>query len=288
MTDFFNRLAGRSMGITQVVQPRIRSRFAAPVREDADTEVVRETWMGQSEEFPVATRLHDERDRGHSLPRLHGQDALLQTESRAATRVVAADGVESEGAAVQGGREPVRAETLPAGSRGQMNTIETELEVVSSRAALSMEFPAVPLLEMLDARRTERPVEADGHVEPARQLHTAIPAPSSLTPPAHDLRRPPLDMRSATRRSDQENPSRGASLSLPLDEAAPARRAQGHLVRDLELGAPPAPEIHVSIGRIEVRAMPPPAAQLPRARPPSVGPALSLEAYLQKRLEGSR
>ncbi len=202
------------MEVTRVVQPRIRSRYAAPLRGDADTEVVRESGMEQSEALPVATRLHDERRRGHSSPSPpHAQDALPQTESRAATRVVAADGVESEGATVQGGREPVRAERLPVGSRRQMNTIEARVEVLGSEATPTAETPAVALV----ALQTERPAGPAAHGEPAQQIHAAIPAPSPLTPPAHDLQQPPLDARSATRRSDQENPSRSASLSLPLD-----------------------------------------------------------------------
>jgi hypothetical protein len=196
---------------------------------------------------------------------------------------VAADGVESEGAAVQDGLNPVRAESLPAGSRTRSNAIEARLEVPGPEAVASAEWPAA---QVLDARQTERPAEADARVEPNRRVRAAIAAPSPLAPIAPDIQQPPLNSLGATRQNNQENPARVASP--PLGEPAPPRRAAEHLARDLELDAAPAPEIHVSIGRIEVRAMTQPLVQPPRARPPSAGPALSLEAYLQKRLEGSR
>ena len=49
-----------------------------------------------------------------------------------------------------------------------------------------------------------------------------------------------------------------------------------------------APTIRVTIGRIDVRAVMPPAPPAPRSRPSRPGPTLSLEDYLQQRREGRR
>jgi hypothetical protein len=48
------------------------------------------------------------------------------------------------------------------------------------------------------------------------------------------------------------------------------------------------PAIRVTIGRIDVRAVMPPAPPAPRSRPSRPGPTLSLKDYLQQRREGRR
>jgi hypothetical protein len=50
----------------------------------------------------------------------------------------------------------------------------------------------------------------------------------------------------------------------------------------------PTPTIKVTIGRIEVRAIMPPAPPAPRTKPARTGPTLSLEDYLKQRNEGRR
>jgi len=49
-----------------------------------------------------------------------------------------------------------------------------------------------------------------------------------------------------------------------------------------------APTIQVTVGRIEVRAITPPAPPAPRTKPARPGPALSLVDYLKQRSEGRR
>src|SRR5262245_56276889 len=129
MTDFFSRLAGRSMGVTRVVQPRIRSRYAAPVPEDADTQLVREAGSArsaglsvreagseQSGGLPVAARLQDDRPRGHSSSPSYARDAVPLTEPRKASRPVPAGSVESGRSAVRDVPESVPADPAPFSS----------------------------------------------------------------------------------------------------------------------------------------------------------------------------
>jgi hypothetical protein len=52
-------------------------------------------------------------------------------------------------------------------------------------------------------------------------------------------------------------------------------------------GATEATTIHVSIGRVEVRATPPPAAARPRSQP-AAAPVMSLDEYLRQRAAGGR
>ena len=88
---------------------------------------------------------------------------------------------------------------------------------------------------------------------------------------------------------------RGASLSRPTVARPGSRipattaRARG-IERTVDLPNEPtseAPIVRVTIGRIEVRAVPAPAAP---ARKPSraSGPKLTLDAYLKSRKEGTR
>lgn len=53
----------------------------------------------------------------------------------------------------------------------------------------------------------------------------------------------------------------------------------------VEPSSPP-PNIRVTIGRVEVRAIMPPEPKAPPAKPSRPGPALSLDDYLKQRNEG--
>jgi hypothetical protein len=68
-------------------------------------------------------------------------------------------------------------------------------------------------------------------------------------------------------------------LTTPVASSAPAAPA-----------APPTPvpEIRVTIGRIEVHALMPPAPPAQRSKPPRSAPLLSLDDYLKQRQEGRR
>jgi hypothetical protein len=117
-------------------------------------------------------------------------------------------------------------------------------------------------------------------------------APVAATPPIGEVPRRPLDESIPV-----PAPVAAAVLppvAIPEAPAAPgtagptpvavpaAARAEddGPLLGRRE---PPAPVVRVTIGRIEVRAVAPPAPA-PRAKPP--GPRLTLESYLRARSEG--
>jgi hypothetical protein len=69
-----------------------------------------------------------------------------------------------------------------------------------------------------------------------------------------------------------------AARPAALDAAAGKLNAQQE--------PPPAPTIHVTIGRIEVRATPAPSSALPSR--PKPAPTMSLDDYLRQRNGGSR
>ncbi len=76
-----------------------------------------------------------------------------------------------------------------------------------------------------------------------------------------------------------QTPPVPASLALqaaPPPQLAPASQA------------PPVPTIRVTIGRVEVRAVMPPAPPPPARLPAATGLTLSLDDYLKQRKEGGR
>ncbi len=70
----------------------------------------------------------------------------------------------------------------------------------------------------------------------------------------------------------------------PRRETAPVIRATARVESTRAVLPPTPPTIHVTIGRVEVRATPPVTAAKPLARP--AGPRLSLDDYLRSRGEG--
>jgi hypothetical protein len=75
-----------------------------------------------------------------------------------------------------------------------------------------------------------------------------------------------------------------------ISPAAPqARTMTDQFAAEPPVGTPapqPAPTVHVTIGRIEVRAITPPAPPAPSAAPPKPSRRLSLDDYLKQRAEG--
>jgi hypothetical protein len=165
------------------------------------------------------------------------------------------------------------------------------------RASTEIRSPVELAAPAIDPRPTVNPVTARAATEatPALQpqLHSrpALVTPSSSEPmPADAIRNRPRALRSekgmeltpGERESHRKLTSgrdvRAISprpVSLRFD--APAQRP----------GSPPvAPTINVTIGRIEVRATPPPRAPAPAPRPPA--PVMSLDEYLRQRAGGNR
>jgi hypothetical protein len=75
---------------------------------------------------------------------------------------------------------------------------------------------------------------------------------------------------------------RPAVPTVPQVFPAPSRSERAANSRALRGDASPR-AIHITIGRIEVRAVHPPPEPLPQQRPAPVSPKISLEEYLKQR-----
>lgn len=120
-------------------------------------------------------------------------------------------------------------------------------------------------------------------VPPRHETHLAKPhrdtderlRPSTPLDTVREMR-PATESESRRGRSEADAPHRIRPLPPPPVAALPPRRAQAPTAP----AAQSKPAVHISIGRIEVRAVPPPPAPAaPAAAPPATG--LSLADYLR-------
>jgi len=131
-----------------------------------------------------------------------------------------------------------------------------------------------------DAGATHEPPRAR-NAQPPRARNVQPPrADSLLTGPAPTAVDPPLVQASV--------PLLPSGPRLPVPPALLARsQAAPRALQSNGLAAPPPAPVHVTIGRVEVRATSP-AADRPPARRPPAGPRMTLEKYLNGQRGGSR
>jgi hypothetical protein len=120
---------------------------------------------------------------------------------------------------------------------------------------------------------------------PPATMAAASPTGSSPTvdpPPAPASRRPPVEADSSSRVVSTPSPRSRRPVLEPVPDRRPAPPAAPAAAVERERPAPrEQPTIHVSIGRVDVRAVVAPA--VPSARPAPAVPRLSLEDYLRGR-----
>jgi hypothetical protein len=269
MSDLFTALAQEAAGVAMAVAPRGRSRFEAP-----------------------------------SLP------LNLASESEG---IAAPDGPLPRAASPQPGlrgqaQESAAAQSLPQAppifSREHIHRIEVEDEIVS-RIELRDETVGAgreAAWEMSEPMR-EAPEAARAALElvfePAKTAF-ALPIPATTVEPVrsaairedaagHAMAEPPMQAPAAPQRHmplQVEMLAPRVAESVKPDSVARARGepARAQPLPALRRPAQSPPAVHVTIGRVEVRAVtPPPAARSAPASPKPVKPAMSLADYLDQR-----
>ena len=288
MSDFFLRLAARSLDSPPAALPRIASRFATPGWDrspQVDTPFAASAEAEQPPPPPAAERpRHDRTMLAASPPptaMVHDRPATSSPRrSQFGSHIFAVDA------------ENVARKTTNARASGEMtsdshtglNAIESRREALASGPERSAQFVPASLSGIRAADRVDPFPEAGGPFALAEQAGTA---PVSTSRPWNEARDASSDIARVTPWSTDEAPAGLARATLDVSEPARSRPATPDRVGAMP-HTPPAPEIHVSIGRIEVRAVIAPVAATPSPRRAATGPALSLEAYLRERQEGSR
>ncbi len=281
MSDFFARLAARARDPGDVVQPRVPSRFETPELRTPDAP-------------------------GTSLDVATEHEPLRPSPSRSARGARADDGIATH--ASRPAAPPVAAEApvSPATVDAQP-AAQAPRELISRVAAVPADSPpavvpaAVPdLAPAAAALRADRRVEPHAEpspshvVEPLVRRAPAPPAPVVEDPPRRQVARGRDE--GIPERVVLPNTDRGVPDIPPVAARVLAAPAAPAIVPRVVRAAPerPAPPslalatettVHVSIGRIEVRATPQPAEQR-RERVPS--PVMSLGDYLNSRAERAR
>ena len=280
MSDFFLRLAARSLESTPGALPRIASRFETP------------GW-GRSPQAETGFAASSASEERASAPRV--VVAALRKDGEARDASLPSEGMRLDGAATLS-PSASRAFAL---DRGNMARKDDPHATASD--GVSYDSSAAP-----DANEGGREAETFGSRRPGQLAH----APLAASPGAGQFMSAESQGPVASSRQTGRTSTAPPLMSRPWDEAnnasddiarvPPPRRDEAALARVAPKAgahAPdptrtafdthPAPEIHVTIGRIEVRAVTAPVTPSARPRPP-IGAALSLEAYLRGRQEGSR
>jgi hypothetical protein len=146
--------------------------------------------------------------------------------------------------------------------------------------------PSHPPIGMIESAGAEPPRATGDNREFADPPPDLIPGTHRRRPPQAPapLKRAPVEVQPAAISRAQPAPAIGTRRDArgPLADRSQQRRS----VSAFESGPTP-PTVHVHIGRVEVRAMMPPAASSqPAARPPAPRP--TLEDYLSGRKGGSQ
>jgi hypothetical protein len=163
-------------------------------------------------------------------------------------------------------RSPGEGQAAPAGREG-FHTLPAAAQVESARE----DSP-----KGIGQREIAKPFKPEAAARTAR-TGTLPPLPASLQPiqPLEEPAAEPLPL-----------PSRPILTRLASPEANSAKTAAAQ-DQPIQADSSAAPQIHITIGRIEVRAANPPPV-VPRKPAARQGPVVSLEDYLKRRQGGSK
>lgn len=270
MADFFDRLLERNRGAVQEIRPRPRARFEpdnrAAVLDPVETEAL--AFSGPHRE-PTFQPVH---------PLNHTKISTPQS-------------------VIEPMQAPTDDERIITHERTETSVI---LPPMSHEVETPTHRPAVPMSE----------IQPRANTQPVLQTEPSLLATPPRTLPADVEQDPPFAQVTMNIRQEMnpllrpEAPPRDSSdtgRTMILERAAiPARPVQTRLIQHVEMAAPETifpvveppvsapppspPRIHVTIGRIEIRAI---------TAPPSVKPAparktgMSLDEYLRQRERGT-
>jgi len=257
MTDFLSRLVERSFGTAPAIRPRVSSLFE-PVSRPAATEAAKpQALVDQAEE----------------------QSGSIPVESR--TQSPPAAPLHENGAGT-GEREKVPDVPLSRGRAVDVKPVsdwaatrDTVLEPKPDRRGIARDRPL------------GEPVAAPRHPEIAVAHVTRVPAGAGQrSAPGQTSQRVPDDARKANDERGLVVPSPAAArVAADLQQTAAAlhgtarRRSDDAHAIATPIHAPSERDVHVTIGRIEVRAVT--SGKAP-TREHSASPVMSLDAYLQR------
>ncbi len=266
MTEFFNHLVARSgrfpapEGEGKILLPRLPSLFEAPGYQAAPSgeDSAGVALEGGLHEIPSNPNERGDRPRRFSTTR---EGLLPQTNQP--FEPPRGQGTEADKTDRRRSRATGERRDQEEGDAGQFRTSVPGIPV-QPREAFVLESAR-------DSAQHTRGPAAEERRRPAGEAAALTPAAGNAIHPLVSLQR---------HEAQPPHPSRPPAGRRGGDEA-------GEAAGEADAWPPQAPTVHISIGRIEVRAAP--VASQPPARPPApVRPRLSLDEYLRRRNEGKR
>jgi len=303
MADFLTRLAGRTLGLAPTVQPMLSPMYAPGQQfvgaEDAQ-EGIQDAWgvINRAPTPGAATEYHRrEMSLQDGLPDEPPSGNLVGQTLHAPEMLLPLVPMGNQSSVAQARREMPAVQPVP-GDSTSMERVEAEF----SAGQVLMLRPT-----SLEDRAAGAPVAGTISLEQSRssgpQFRRAMGVPEAEGHGGRPQGSPPLQV------PEENQPMEAALVSPVVDVLAVRRPAEPKAIRPLQdssqvgrLGhsynqgnqrevvpvthesSAAAPTIQVTIGRIEVRATPPPA---PQSQPKRSGPAvMGLEEYLNQRAKG--
>lgn len=277
MTDFLTQLAARSWGFQAAIRPRLAARFepisgpldAGPKADWIEEDQASDTLPGLSPE-PARTseRSRFEQARQPAASVWNGSQNVHPFFAQRSREPVPGleEDISASGSLIgksTPSRMPEPANRLsdapPISGEGPTDEHDSRSDS-SGKGSISsyVEHPPQPIAPPADLYQRRAPAAPIGQAEPARQRDTA---PAEVAPPTARLRPEPNVRIQHTQPQQRE-----------VAPAQPLNQDQRE------------PDIHITIGRIEVRAVA--EARPPRANPTPSGPRVTLEDYLKSRTGG--
>jgi hypothetical protein len=267
MTDFLTSLTARSFGREAVARPRLASLFE-PVRHRDTT--LQEAPAMEPNETAIAKEIVAESD-GKQEKR--GVAPAARGESQAGGAIHAAK--EGPFAAIV---QPTQVDSARVGTTTNKDKRWEDAAVVAASA---------PVLEASFAQRENAnpsvlPLHSDieeisPRLMPTKESSAAAARVEALEKNNHEIVLPSGVVAELTAQM------KNAVLALNPGPAAPARKNVDRPAQ--AMAAESEPSVHVTIGRIEVRAT---AESRQDGRPRSASPVMSLEEYLRRRQRGGQ
>lgn len=298
MSDYLTNLAVRSVNLAEVIQPRLASRFEASRAHNAlGLRIAVPSLMDEEvmTEAPAEVSVHLPQEQHIELKAAAPEENVLRTPRPAQTQISSPKARETITVAVpqQEERAEVKSETIGEPRPLARTALRERLPVSSTLRTQPRVVPPPG-----DDARMQNP--ADRVVlSPEVRSPVSEAMPQTTEPEQQPTRQPimpPITRVVIERETEQyatvrEQPVSSASHSvvvrprvIPLERQREEKRSGGAVPWPVHT-QPPAPTIHVTIGRVEVRATGPAA---PAPKPWSAPQTMSLDEYLRKRSGGGR
>jgi hypothetical protein len=285
VTDYLSHLAARTLNLMPVIQPRPLTAFEpwpsegalGARRQTTDAAVATPTFDSTPDQ---STSEHAANPSTHGLTgdRLNQLSPIVPAPINQSTHPAASPPARSNFTARS---VPPRDPAAPSIEREVSSTILAERNAPSPALAAPDEqrslAGSLPVAERVIVEREQIDREPEKPQATIVAPLTAPIEPAVAAPVASPSIIQPVVERVIDRRED----------ITPLTQSSNARSSSTQVTTtpDAALEPPAPPVIHVTIGRVEVRATPPPA---PSRRTPPVTSTMSLEEYLRSRNGGRR